>query len=279
MKNSNPLGHPLFLFSLLALIVNDWYLKAAYPNALTGKISDFAGLFAFPYFFSALFPKQSANIHLLTVALFLCWKSPFILPFIQLVNNWGIPINRTEDYSDYIALISVALSFYMLKHPAIWRLHPAVHKVLIVVACLAFSATSLPRGEYKKYINIDKTYAFDCSKRELVSRFNRVQIKTVKSVTNSIGSVDFDSEANVFYVEETKDTIAILLDYKKVKDQDTIKVRTTFAEIKLSGNDSTSQMTLLTVYRYAFHNKDKDYREKAVKQFERLIVNPIKRNR
>ena len=43
-----------FLGSLALLIVNDHYLKAAYPSALTGKLSDVAGLFAFVYFLSVV---------------------------------------------------------------------------------------------------------------------------------------------------------------------------------------------------------------------------------
>src|SRR5687768_980006 len=42
------LFHPLTLVSVLVLVLNDHYLKAAFPSALTGKLSDFAGMFAAP---------------------------------------------------------------------------------------------------------------------------------------------------------------------------------------------------------------------------------------
>jgi hypothetical protein len=42
------LFHPLTLVSVFLLVLNDHYLKAAFPSALTGKLSDFAGMFAAP---------------------------------------------------------------------------------------------------------------------------------------------------------------------------------------------------------------------------------------
>jgi hypothetical protein len=42
------LFHPLTLVSLFVLVLNDHYLKEAFPSALTGKLSDFAGMFAAP---------------------------------------------------------------------------------------------------------------------------------------------------------------------------------------------------------------------------------------
>jgi hypothetical protein len=50
--------------SIFLLLINDLYLKFEYHNYLTGKLSDFAGLFAFPYFFSCLIPKKDkTNLH------------------------------------------------------------------------------------------------------------------------------------------------------------------------------------------------------------------------
>ncbi len=39
---------PTFLAAVLLLLLNDHWLKQAYPGWLTGKLSDFAGLFFFP---------------------------------------------------------------------------------------------------------------------------------------------------------------------------------------------------------------------------------------
>jgi hypothetical protein len=47
--------HPLAWASLLILVVNDQVLKAALPGALTGKLSDFAGMALVPLFLQAAF--------------------------------------------------------------------------------------------------------------------------------------------------------------------------------------------------------------------------------
>ncbi|PUV24993.1 hypothetical protein DCO56_08585 [Sphingobacterium athyrii] len=40
---------PLFIFVLFLLIINDFFLKAAFHNTFTGKLSDFSGLLFFPF--------------------------------------------------------------------------------------------------------------------------------------------------------------------------------------------------------------------------------------
>ncbi len=47
------LGHPATLVSIGVLLLNDHVLKAAIPSWLTGKLSDFAGLFFFPFIVAA----------------------------------------------------------------------------------------------------------------------------------------------------------------------------------------------------------------------------------
>jgi len=54
-RSLRALGHPLSLASVAFLVANDHLLKRAYPSVLTGKLSDFAGLFFFPFLLTALF--------------------------------------------------------------------------------------------------------------------------------------------------------------------------------------------------------------------------------
>jgi hypothetical protein len=42
--------HPVALAAIAVLVLNDHYLKAAYPGFITGKLSDAAGLIFFPLF-------------------------------------------------------------------------------------------------------------------------------------------------------------------------------------------------------------------------------------
>lgn len=279
MRNNHKISNPIFIFCLSILILNDWYFKTIFHNGITGKLSDFAGLFAFPFFLSALFPSKTLKIHIWTGILFIIWKSAFSQPIIDLFNNLNIPINRTIDFTDSIALISIFASYFAIKSDFTLNIKPILVRLLVVISCLAFMATTLPPRTKRKFLNIEKEYAFPFSKRELVSRLNMVQIKEVREFNKFNGLVDFNSETNVFHYHGWTDTLAILLDYQKIKDEDTIQFKTTFAEILITGNDTNSKIKLLSVYKFVPKFKDKDYRNIAIKQFEKRIIKKIKNYR
>lgn len=279
MRDTNKIGHPLFIICVLTLILNDWYFKTTFHNSLTGKLSDFAGLFAFPYLLSVLYPRHSYKIHIGTVLLFVLLKSEFSQPIIDIFNSFKIPINRTVDFTDNIALVSIFISHITLKSEFSLTIKPILKKAFMVVSSLSFMATTLPPHTNRKFVNIDKEYEFSFSKRELVSRLNMVQIKEVREINKLSGQVDFDSETNIFHYQGRTDTLAILLDFQKINDQDTIEFKTSFAEILISGNETNSRLKLLTVYKFVPTFKDKDYRDKAIKQFEKKIVKKIKNYR
>lgn len=48
------LAHPLSLLAVGLLLLNDHLLKHIAPSVLTGKLSDFAGLFFFPFLAAAV---------------------------------------------------------------------------------------------------------------------------------------------------------------------------------------------------------------------------------
>lgn len=52
--------HPVAVGGLLILILNDHVLKSAYPGAVTGKVSDLAGLAFFPFFLQAAYEAWCA---------------------------------------------------------------------------------------------------------------------------------------------------------------------------------------------------------------------------
>lgn len=64
VTHSNKILHPLFLVCLALLLCNDFWLKEEFSNVITGKLSDFTGLFIFPFFWSAFFPKYTRGIHI-----------------------------------------------------------------------------------------------------------------------------------------------------------------------------------------------------------------------
>ncbi|MET4140971.1 hypothetical protein [Pedobacter sp. UYP1] len=105
---------PFFIFCLVLLIVNDFILKATFHNVLTGKLSDFCGLFIFPIFWSAVFPKQKLWVFILSGILFIFWKSEFASGFIELLNTI-FSIQRTVDPTDLIALPILLLGWFHIK--------------------------------------------------------------------------------------------------------------------------------------------------------------------
>lgn len=58
------LAHPLVILSIITLLVNDHILKVYIPSWLTGKLSDFAGLFFFPVLLSVLLQLSLQRLHL-----------------------------------------------------------------------------------------------------------------------------------------------------------------------------------------------------------------------
>lgn len=105
---------PLFIFCLLLLILNDFFLKAAFHNAFTGKLSDFCGLFIFPIFWSAIFPKRKLSVFILSGIFFVYWKSEYASGFIELLNPI-FSIQRTIDHTDLIALPVLLLGWFHIK--------------------------------------------------------------------------------------------------------------------------------------------------------------------
>jgi len=146
MRKQHPslLLHPFFIACVLLLLLNDFVLKAALNNWLTGKLSDVTGLAAFALFFTSIMPRHKGRMYIITALLFMWWKSPLAQPFIQLCHTVHIPVTRVVDYSDYFALLVL---------PAAWLCKPVIinnlHKKLATysagaVSVFAFCATTMP---------------------------------------------------------------------------------------------------------------------------------------
>lgn len=178
-----------FLLCLGILLLNDFYLKEAFHNALTGKLSDFCGLYIFPIFWSAFFPNKKREIYVLTALLFVLWKSPFSQAFIDLFSSYIYHISRVVDISDLWALWVLPFSYFSYPNsgPRL-SLNPYI---LAVVCFLSFCATSrtVVYQEFKnpQYIllkanelNFESTY-FD---RIEIDRFDldSVEVIEVKSI-------------------------------------------------------------------------------------------------
>ncbi len=136
-----------FLFGLIVLLVNDFVLKELYGNWLTGKLSDFAGIFIFSLFWVALFPKHKNKIFTLIALLFIYWKSPFSQNLIDSWNNLGLlKVYRTVDYSDTMALIMLPFAYYIYDYKEKLLTINLSPYIPFAFCIFAFLATSLPKS-------------------------------------------------------------------------------------------------------------------------------------
>ena len=108
-----------FLFALSTLILNDHWLKQAHPSWLTGKLSDFSGLFVFVIFLFVILGQRVQTIknlqalHVLVALIFVVWK----LAPVEIFTHWlsaatGLAMpNRVKDATDLIALVMLLVSY------------------------------------------------------------------------------------------------------------------------------------------------------------------------
>lgn len=259
----------LFLGGLFLLVLNDFCLKAIFGNWFTGKLSDFAGLFVFPVFLTALFPAYKKAWVLFTATLFMVWKSPLSEPVITAINRMGIGINRTVDYTDLMALLVLLLAYhYDDRSLKKIRISPLL---VGIVAVFAFCATTMPPQQKRQYVGIHQTYTFRMSKKELIGYLNGLTVRELRHMT----PLYFDAQTNIFYSPyNRRDTLAVLLDENT--PQDTIRHVTFLADIRISGDAKTSQLELINVYKFAPAFREKDYRQKTIREFEKRVVRKLK---
>ncbi|MEI9944027.1 MAG: hypothetical protein WDN26_07355 [Chitinophagaceae bacterium] len=146
-RKSQLLLHPLFITSIILLLLNDFLWKYQFHNWFTGKLSDFAGLFAFTVFFFALFNRHRKIVAVIITLFFLWWKSPLSGNAILFFNSaFHLPVNRIIDYSDLVALTVIPFAFY-LKEKNISLSY--VRRILVGCACIvcffSFTATTMLR--------------------------------------------------------------------------------------------------------------------------------------
>ncbi|HIA35943.1 MAG TPA: hypothetical protein EYN89_04195 [Flavobacteriales bacterium] len=132
-----------FLTGLTLLLLNDFVFKGLYSNWLTGKLSDFAGLFIFPLFWTVLLPRHKSKVFWLTGLFFIFWKSPFSQTFIDTWNNLGLlTISRVVDYTDFVALTVLPFAFYIETIKEKIRAIRLTPYIPLTLSAFAFIATS-----------------------------------------------------------------------------------------------------------------------------------------
>jgi len=164
------LASPLSLVAIAILLINDHFLKQLWPSALTGKLSDFAGLYFAPYVVLALLLSipitararplaVGAAVYVAVAAVFAALKlsQSTAAPLLAVASALGFPLLIAADPTDLAALFVLPLSYRAwsarIRAPVI---RPGRRRIgALAVAALAMVATSGPPQPSVNSIAID----------------------------------------------------------------------------------------------------------------------------
>jgi len=152
------LRHPLFWGALALLVLNDhvWKSAGVLPGALTGKLSDFAGMIVAPVLIAAAFRARHTPARLLAFA---AATVPFVAINVfpsaatameSLVGLVGIEWRIWCDPSDLVGLVALPAAWWALDaEPFALPNKGAVEGVGLFAAAFACMATSAPETIYE----------------------------------------------------------------------------------------------------------------------------------
>jgi hypothetical protein len=186
VKNSYYLLNPVFLWALSGLLFNDFYLKAAFPSVLSGKLSDVCGLIVFALFFTFILKDKFKTVVFVASALLFCWwKSDLSSGFISSWNGLFsfYALERTVDYADLICLpVLVPVYFY---HPQKGRFNATrqwITAPVLLLSVFAIAATSKARN-ISAYSNTQKYFIDETFRIKQVSYADFLQQLSLSNMT------------------------------------------------------------------------------------------------
>lgn len=269
-----------FICGLLLLLINDFYLKQAFHNQITGKLSDITGLFIFPIFFSHIF-RTKKLVYVLTIVLFIIWKSHLATPIIIYWNNLNLyQIERTIDMTDLYALLVIPIS-YKFKGRLIFRDYVSskyLRLFIMLLACFSFIATAGTHGNIARY-NIDASKADVYNALKLLEKDNPQNV-----VPNSFPGPPERVIVNGKSVENNDDSLVDSL-YFKLYRPDEKKypvIRYFFSGGNSNWRDKNCQLVLAGVmngYGNSLFEKDlkSDDKSKARDDFKILVLDKLEK--
>lgn len=158
MKHTNILSLG-FVAGLVLLLLNDFYFKAFFHNGLTGKLSDFAGLFIFPIFLGVINRKNSWINYVFTALFFVFWKSDLSTSTLTSINHlFDSRFSRVVDYTDFLALLVLPLSYWYNQKPRAGFNTAALKPGIICLSLFSFYATSAPDMNSKEDMRLTGGY-------------------------------------------------------------------------------------------------------------------------
>ena len=151
LAQSSALIHPAFLLSLGLLLLNDHIFKGSggLPGALTGKLSDFAGMIVAPTLALAVVGTSgSRRIWAYGVAvlpfLAINLSSGAAASFEQLGALFGLSYHVTVDPTDLFALVVLPLNEWIHADARHFTARPILQRAILAIAAFACVATSVP---------------------------------------------------------------------------------------------------------------------------------------
>lgn len=172
------LQHPLSIVSIALLLFNDHIFKVFSPSLLTGKLSDFAGLFFFPFIVAAgsgvllskfnFQPRAIGEFSFSVVAIWftLLKISPFVNSLTSQLSSSvvGYPTQFILDWTDLVGLIAMMPAWKLWNQNPQWGQSKFAY-IMLSVGIFASIATSprLPTVETVTHLSIanDTVIAFD----------------------------------------------------------------------------------------------------------------------
>jgi hypothetical protein len=222
-ESSLLLTSPPFTMAVALLLLNDWVLKAAIGNGLTGKLSDFAGLFAFSLFWTAILPRHRDVVFLLTAAGFTVWKSPLSDAPLAAWNALGVwPLARVIDYTDWAAVTALLPAYWMARRCAARMAIPAPplpRRVAAVgvaaLSLIAFTATSVPAPRYQLH---DPTgYRVSASQQQVRAGLTSIGLYVVGATT-----IDPVDRLLVYIRQPPERVLAVSVEIRKTDSLETV---------------------------------------------------------
>jgi hypothetical protein len=180
----NALAHPLFWAAIALLLVNDHILKQAHvlPGAITGKLSDFAGMLVAPVLVAALFRLRGRVGRMVAFAcvtgVFTALKlSRVLAEALEAVTAYTpLPWRLWCDPTDLVALSVLPLAWWLATREgkpasgARLRLIPSLRAAGFVLGVFACAATSADTEMY-----IGTAFLFNGTLRAHALRVYRLQ--------------------------------------------------------------------------------------------------------
>ena len=180
-----------FMASVALLLLNDLWLKQAWPGVVSGKLSDFAGVAVLTMLLLACTPRHRRVIFLFMTVAFIWWKSPLSQTYIDAMNAW-LPVARIVDYTDLLALAVMPCCVWVTERPEGFSIKGSTLRRLMLIPVLSATAFGLMATTLARQTD---QYQFRLSAASPAAELDRAQVvSAIKRVTKAYALKCVDCE-------------------------------------------------------------------------------------